>query len=86
MPVVLFWPDAAAVERAHGVYPEVVDVGPVVGDWAELTAAVAAWLDDPRAWDARYADRRRTWARRWCGPIDAGSADRAAAAIVGSGR
>ena len=87
LPVVLLWPDRSTyVDRAHGVYPGVEDVGPVADSTPALCAVVAEWLDDGAAWDARYGPSRRAWAATWCGPADGRSAERAAAAILGAVR
>lgn len=84
VPVVLFWPDRARfVERAHGVYPGVREVGPVAESLDELADQVEEWLAGPAAWDDVHGPARRAWAARWTGPADGRSAERAAEAIVG---
>ncbi len=85
LPVVLLWPDREAyVDRAHGVYPGVTEVGPVVASTSALCDVVGTWLDDPAGWDDLHGSRRRAWAAQWCGPTDGRSAERAAATLLGA--
>lgn len=83
LPVVLFQPDRETfANRTHGLYSHDGSPGPVATTVDGLFAEMQAWLGDPGAWDDRHRRRRREFASEQCGPIDAMSSQRAAAAIT----
>lgn len=83
LPIVLFQSDRDIVaNRTHGLYSHVGSPGPVTTTMDGLLGEVHAWLGDPGDWDERHRERRRAFVSEQCGPVDAMSSARAAAAIA----
>jgi CDP-glycerol glycerophosphotransferase len=86
-PIALFQPDYDSyVHRQHGLYVDLSAVGPRARSTSELIDLTREWLDDPRALETAYRDGRQGFVATHCGPLDAGSCQRAIAAILAVGR